>query len=76
MVVGGGKKHLSRYDLNKATSQRYRYMDKKYISALDLAGSLAITGQFAGELDLFDISSGKIVSSFKVNQFLYSRIWT
>jgi len=76
MVIGGGKKYPSRYDLNKATSERYRSMDKKYISALDLAGSLAITGQFAGELNLFDISSGKIVSSFKVNQFLYSRIWT
>ena len=47
-VIGGGKKHLTRYDLNKVTAQRYKSMDKKYISAVELKGNLAITGQFTG----------------------------
>ena len=33
-VVGGGKKFVSEYDFNKFSSQRYKEMDKKYISSV------------------------------------------
>jgi hypothetical protein len=75
-VIGGGKKFLSRYDLGKFTTQRYKKMDKEFISAVELVKGAAVTGHFNGGIQLLDLGSGERVTSMKVVSRVRSRTWT
>ena len=39
---------MSEYDLTKLVAKRFKEMNKKYISTIELMGNVAVTGSFTG----------------------------
>lgn len=69
-MVGGGKKFLSVYDLNKLTSKRRpKEMHKRFISAVELLNeNEVVAGQFGGELTLMDLREEEAAVTTKVSR--------
>jgi hypothetical protein len=58
---------MSLYDCEKFVPLRFKKMDKKYISTVNILSENVVSfGEFSGQLGFFDTKSGEITFSIKV----------